>query len=167
MEQRAGTYDAIGYRISAGSLIGRSTAHGRNRSAPVTTDLLRKNVDSFYTLSCPTPDAPHSLHSFLPPSRPSSPPSEPRSLSTTDSSPFLFLDHPSPDRSGHPFDGPRHTATAPSGFACDRRTNGREKEGELVFFIGAVRHCLFVRSGMNALSKKWLVDGTPIPLSIS
>ena len=68
-EQRAGTYDAIGYRISAGSLIGRSTAHGRSRSAPVTTDLLRKNVDSFYTLSCPTPDAPHSLHSFLPPSR--------------------------------------------------------------------------------------------------
>lgn len=67
--ERAGTYDAIGYRISAGSLIGRSTAHGRSRSAPVTTDLLRKNVDSFYTLSCPTPDAPHSLHYFLSPSR--------------------------------------------------------------------------------------------------
>lgn len=32
--ERAGTYDAIGYRISAGSLIGRSTAHGRSRSAP-------------------------------------------------------------------------------------------------------------------------------------
>lgn len=32
--ERAGTYDAIGYRISAGSLIGRSTAHGRSRSPP-------------------------------------------------------------------------------------------------------------------------------------
>ena len=37
----------IGYRVSACFPIGRSTAHGRRRAVP--TDLLRKNVDSFYT----------------------------------------------------------------------------------------------------------------------
>lgn len=60
-----GTYDVIGYRVSARTLIGRSTAHGRRRG--VTTDLLRKNVDSFYTTH-------HRSPSPLPPPTPPPPP---------------------------------------------------------------------------------------------
>ena len=167
----------IGYRISAGSVIGRSTAHGHSWCAPVTTDLLRKNVDSFYTLSSVPPPGCAALPPFLP----SLPPTAARSLLRPVSSPFLFLCHPSPARPVWPplrrsstyRHRPQTASRAIDEGTVDRggereRGNERRRKGEkqsrrerkkgtLVFFIGAVRRCLLVRSATVALSKKWLV----------
>lgn len=91
-KRRPGTYDVIGYRISAGSPIGRSP---RTVAAPARQ--LR--------LICYVKTSIASIPSLVPPSTarplaqpPSTPPYSARSLPTSP---------------GHPFDGPRHTATAP------------------------------------------------------
>lgn len=94
-KRRAGTYDVIGYRISAGSPIGRSP---RTVAAPARQ--LR--------LICYVKTSIASIPSLVPPSgaRPLAQP--PSTLPYPARSP--------PTSPGHPFDGPRHTATAPNGF---------------------------------------------------
>lgn len=117
----------------------RTVAAGARR---VTTDLLRKNVDSFYTLSCPTPDAPpRSLHSSLP-----------RSSSDI---PLLLLPLLTPLRrsSTHRHRPQRH-----------RERGGKENSS---FLSAPCATASSVRSGMNAeLSKKWRCSVHPGQRSI-
>lgn len=91
----ARTYDVIGYRISAGFPIGRSP---RTVAAPARQ--LR--------LICYVKTSIASIPSLVPPSG-ARPLAQPPST----------LPYPArlpPTSPGHPFDGPRHTATAPNGF---------------------------------------------------
>lgn len=94
-ERRAGTYDVIGYRISAGSPIGRSP---RTVAAPARQ--LR--------LICYVKTSIASIPSLVPPSGARPLAQSPSTLPRAARSP--------PTLPGHPFDGPRHTATAPNGF---------------------------------------------------
>lgn len=148
----------IGYRISAGSPIGRSPRTVAAPAPAVTTDLLRKNVDSLYTLSCPTlrrgalsyTAAPLSLlHSA--PRRPSPrvspsplpPPSYPaRSLAT-------HLAWPPLRRSSTYRHRPQRVPLGDRGRNGIERTRRRGKS--LFFFIGAVRRCLLVRPGRERI----------------
>lgn len=91
-KRRPGTYDVIGYRISAGSPIGRSP---RTVAAPARQ--LR--------LICYVKTSIASIPSLVPPSAA-------RPLAQPPSTPPYSARSP-PTSPGHPFDGPRHTATAP------------------------------------------------------
>lgn len=135
----------IGYRISAGSPIGRSP---RTVAAPARQ--LR--------LICYVKTSIASIPSLVPPSAarplsqsPSTPPYSARSLAT-------HLAWPPLRRSSTYRHRPQ------TGSARDRGRNGIERKRRrgktLFFFIGAVRRCLLIRLGANALSKKWPVDGT-------
>lgn len=94
-KRRAGTYDVIGYRISAGSPIGRSP---RTVAAPARQLRLicyvKTSIASIPSLVPPFGARPLAQPPSIPPCPARSPPTLP----------------------GHPFDGPRHTATAPNGF---------------------------------------------------
>lgn len=94
-KQRAGTSDVIGYRISAGSPIGRSP---RTVAAPARQLRLicyvKTSIASIPSLVPPFGARPLAQPPSIPPCPARSPPTSP----------------------GHPFDGPRHTATAPNGF---------------------------------------------------
>lgn len=94
-KRRAGTYDVIGYRISAGSPIGRSP---RTVAAPARQLRLicyvKTSIASIPSLVPPFDARPLAQPPSIPPCPARSPPTLP----------------------GHPFDGPRHTATAPNGF---------------------------------------------------
>lgn len=94
-KRRAGTYDVIGYRISAGSPIGRSP---RTVAAPARQLRLicyvKTSIASIPSLVPPFGARPLAQPPSIPPCPARSPPTSP----------------------GHPFDGPRHTATAPNGF---------------------------------------------------
>jgi hypothetical protein len=141
----------IGYRISAGSPIGRSP---RTVAAPARQLRLicyvKTSIASIPSLVSHPPVRALS-HRRPPPCRAPLARHPPR-LAT----PSTVLDIPPPP---------------PTDSARDRRRNGttrtRQRGSALFFFIGAVRRCPFVRPGVNALSKKWPVEMRRRPFSSS